>query len=277
MRIKSFSKINLTLRVLRKLNNGMHNIETNSVLVDLYDEIDIKKSKKKNEVIFKGKFKENINIKRNTVIETLRLLKKFEIINNFYKIIIKKNIPVYAGLGGGTGNSASIIKHFLKNKISEKLVSECEKKIGSDFRLFLNNCSFQKGLGKVFRNKNKFQSNLVIVFPNIYCKTQNIYKAVRKFSLSSGSLYLKKINKKRLIEYFKKDRNDLQKIVENKYLKVKNLLKLINNQKGCIFSRMTGSGSACYGVFKSNKTAKFAMIRIKRKYPKYWCVITKTI
>ena len=47
MRIKSFSKINLTLRVLRKLNNGMHNIETNSVLVDLYDEIDIKKSKKK--------------------------------------------------------------------------------------------------------------------------------------------------------------------------------------------------------------------------------------
>ena len=77
----------------------MHNIETNSVLVDLYDEIDIKKSKK-NEVIFKGKFKENINIKRNTVIETLRLLKKFEIINNFYKIIIKKNIPVYAGLGG---------------------------------------------------------------------------------------------------------------------------------------------------------------------------------
>ncbi len=276
MRIKSFSKINLTLRVLRKLKNGMHNIETNSVLVDLYDGIDITKSKK-NEIIFKGKFKKNINIKNNTIIETLRLLKKFKFINNFYRIIINKNIPVYAGLGGGTGNSVSIIKYLLKKKLNEKIVSECEKKIGSDFRLFLNNFTFQKGLGKVFKNKNKFQSNLLIIFPNIHCKTKNIYKAVRKFSPSSRDLYLKKINKKKLIDYIKKDQNDLQKIVEKKYSRIANLIKLINNQKGCIFSRMTGSGSACYGVFKSNKTAKFAKIMIKRKHPKYWCVITKTI
>ena len=46
MRIKSFSKINLTLRVLNKLKNGMHNIETNTTLVDLFDEISVKKIKK---------------------------------------------------------------------------------------------------------------------------------------------------------------------------------------------------------------------------------------
>ena len=67
MRIKSFSKINLTLRVLKKLKNGMHNIETNSVLVNLFDEINIKKNKK-DVVIFKGKFKNNVNSKKNTVI-----------------------------------------------------------------------------------------------------------------------------------------------------------------------------------------------------------------
>ena len=43
MRIKSFSKLNLTLRVLNKLKNGMHNIETYSTLVNIFDEIDIKK------------------------------------------------------------------------------------------------------------------------------------------------------------------------------------------------------------------------------------------
>ena len=52
MKIKSFSKINLTLRVLKKLKNGMHNIESNSVLVDLYDEISIKNNKK-DKIIFK--------------------------------------------------------------------------------------------------------------------------------------------------------------------------------------------------------------------------------
>ena len=46
MKIKSFSKINLTLRVLNKFKNGMHNIETNSTLVDLFDEINIKRNKK---------------------------------------------------------------------------------------------------------------------------------------------------------------------------------------------------------------------------------------
>ncbi len=276
MKIKSFSKINLTLRVLKKLKNGMHNIESNSVLVDLYDEISIKKNKK-DKIIFKGKFKKKINSKKNTVTETLQLLRKFNILKNFYKIVIKKNVPIFAGLGGGTSNSVSIIKYFLKNKLNKKLISYSEKKIGSDFRLFLNNCSFQKNLGKVINTKNCILLPILIVFPNIDCKTKNIYKMVKNFSSPSGGLYLKKTNKKKFIEKIKKDQNDLQKIVEKKYIKISHLLKLINKQEGCIFSRMTGSGSACYGVFKSKKTAKLAMNKLKRKYPKYWCVITKTI
>ena len=75
----------------------------------------------------------------------------------------------------------------------------------------------------------------------------------------------------------KKDHNDLQKLVEKKYPKISQLILSIYRQEGCIFSRMTGSGSACFGVFKSKKTAKLAINNLKRKYPKYWCVITKTI
>lgn len=276
MKIKSFSKINLTLRVLKKLKNGMHNIESNSVLVDLFDEISIKKNKR-DIIIFKGKFKKKINPKKNTITETLQLLRKFKVLKNFYKIIVKKNIPIYAGLGGGTSNSVSIIKYFLKNKLDKKLISYSEQKIGSDFRLFLNNCSFQKNLGKVFNTKNNILLPILIAFPNIDCKTKSVYKMVKNFSSHSGGLYLKKNNKKNFIEKIKKDQNDLQKIVEKKYTKISYLIKLINKQEGCIFSRMTGSGSACYGVFKSKKTAKVAINKLKRKYPKYWCVITKTI
>ena len=122
MRLKSFSKINLTLRVLKKLKSGLHNIETNSTLIDLYDEINIKKNKK-DMVIFSGKFKNKLNSKKNSVIDTLYLLRKFKIINNFYKITIKKNIPVYAGLGGGTSNSLSIARYFLKDNFDEKLLN----------------------------------------------------------------------------------------------------------------------------------------------------------
>ena len=150
MRIKSFAKINLTLRVLKKLKNKMHDIETNTMLVDLFDEINLKRNKK-DVIIFNGKFKDNVNLKKNTITDTLFLLRKLKIIKSYYKITIKKNIPVYSGLGGGTSNSVSIIKYFLKNKLDKRLISYSEQKIGSDFRLFLNNCSFQKKLGKVFK------------------------------------------------------------------------------------------------------------------------------
>ena len=276
MKIKSYSKINLTLRVLNKQKNNMHNIETNSTLISFCDDLTIKKSKA-DKIIFTGKFKNKINSKKNTAIKTLKLLRKLQIIKNFYRVIIKKNIPVFAGLGGGTSNSASIVKYFLKDKISKKLISVLEKKVGSDFRLFLNKYSFQKKLGNVFKGKNKINYPLIVVFPFINCETKAIYNMVKTFSLPTGVQYLKKIEKKKFIEMIKKDKNDLQKIVEKKYPNISLLINFINQQKGCILSRMTGSGSACYGIFKSKKTAKLATINLKRKYPKYWCVITKTI
>ena len=276
MRIKSFAKINLTLRVLKKLKIQMHDIETNTMLVDLFDEINLKRNKK-DVVIFNGKFKGNVNLKKNTITDTLLLLRKFKIIKSYYKVTIKKNIPVYSGLGGGTSNSVSIVKYFLKNKIKEKIIRVFEQKIGSDFRLFLNNSSYQKNLGKVFKSKNNFLLYILIVFPNINCKTKNIYKMVKNFSASSGKIFEKKYKKEKYIENVKKDRNDLQKLVEKKYSNISVLLRSIDKLKGCDFSRMTGSGSVCYGVYKSKKTAKFALTKLKRKYPKYWCVITKTI
>ena len=276
MKIKSFSKINLTLRVLNKLKNGMHNIETNSTLVKLFDEINIKRNKK-DVVIFSGKFKNQVDLEKNTVKDTLLLLKKNNIIKNFYKIRVKKNIPVYAGLGGGTSNSFSIASHFMNNKLNEKMIRIFEQKIGSDFRLFINKYSFQKKLKKVFKTKNNINSFILIIFPFINCKTKNIYKMVKKFSLSSGKNYTRNIKRKEFISALKNDQNDLQKVVEKKYPKISKLILSIYRQNGCIFSRMTGSGSACYGVFKSKKTAKIAFTKLKSKYPKYWCVITKTI
>ena len=173
MRLKSYSKINLTLRVLKKLKSGLHDIETNSTLIDLYDEIDIKKSKR-DIIIFHGKFKNKVNPKKNSIIDTLNLFKNFKIINNFYKITIKKNIPVYSGLGGGTSNSFCIARHFLKNNFSERLLIAHEKKIGSDCRLFLNNNSFQKNLRRVFKIKNNIKS-YVLLYIQILIAKQKTY------------------------------------------------------------------------------------------------------
>ena len=118
--IKSYSKLNLFLKVLKKTHNGLHNIQSSVMLLDLHDEINIKKiNRNKDNIEFIGKFKKNINKTTNTISKSLSLLRKHNLIDkkNKYNIIVNKKIPVFAGLGGGTSNAVFLIKYFLKKKL----------------------------------------------------------------------------------------------------------------------------------------------------------------
>ena len=83
--------------------------------------------------------------------------------------------------------------------------------------------------------------------------------------------------KKKIIDILKSEHNDLQETVEQRHPIIRKIIKKISMQKGCYFSRLTGSGSACIGLFFNMKTASFAKKIIKRKFPKYWCQTSKTI
>ena len=76
-KIKSYCKINLSLRVLKKLKNGYHNIMSLITFCDLHDIISISKIKNlKDKISFSGKFKKGINVKKNTITKALALLRK---------------------------------------------------------------------------------------------------------------------------------------------------------------------------------------------------------
>ena len=176
--IKSYCKINIFLRVIRKLNNGLHNIQANNMLLELHDIISIKPViKKKDEILFKGKFSKDIHKKRNSIVETLDILRQFNLINEKkkYKITVNKRVPVFAGLGGGTSNSAFIIKYFLKNRVNNTLLSIFEKKIGTDLKLFFFKNSFQRNLSNLKEFKKKFKFYFILIYPNIKCSTRDIY------------------------------------------------------------------------------------------------------
>ena len=61
------------------------------------------------------------------------------------------------------------------------------------------------------------------------------------------------------------------------YPKIKKLINFIRIQNGCYFSRITGSGSACIGVFSNAVEANLTKKLISLKFPKYWSVVSKTI
>jgi len=274
----SYAKINLTLNVNSRGKNNLHEIQSYYCLIDLKDKIKLKKNKiQKDKVSFNGPFAKLVSKSNNSVLNLLKQLRNLRLISNYYSVTVKKNIPVFAGLGGGTGNAASIINHLLKKKMNKTILGRLEAKIGSDLKLFFYKQGFLKNLRSVTELKKKQKMFFVLIQPRVKCSTKEIYSNVRNYSR-------KKILKKNIINteikfisYLSKNRNELQSIVEKKYPIIKKLLSIIQNEDGCHFSRMTGSGSVCYGLFNNQIKAKKALKNLKKKYPNFWASLAKTV
>ena len=278
MVIKSYSKINLTLKVNYKSKNGLHEIQSLYTLISLFDKIRIIKiNKKKDKIIFKGPFAKHIKNKNNSIYILLKQLRGLDLISDYYYIEVIKNIPVFGGLGGGSSNAAFILKFLLNNKINNNLINELERKIGSDLKLFFKKQGFLKNLQTINELKRKHKLHFVLVQPNIRCSTKEIYSMVKEYSKKekfNKNIY---ISKKNLLNYLSRSTNDLQFVVEKKYPGIKKLLMDIRNESGCCLSRISGSGSVCYGLFKDQITAKKALNKLKIKYPKFWFSIAKSV
>ena len=277
--IKSYAKINLSLGVIKKTNSGYHKIESLISFLKIYDEIIIKKINKKNhKVEFFGKFSKGIG-KYNTVTKLLDVLDKKKCLKNQkYLIKIKKNIPQKSGMGGGSMNASTIIK-YLKNKKIIKLKNnelvEIANLIGSDVALGLKkNNSILFSNGDIIRVKHRLNLHVLIVKPDFGCSTKEIYSKVKSYSS-------KKLEKNH-VNYFRIStilalKNDLEKIVLRKYPKLLNLKLFMEKLPNVKIVRMSGSGSSLIAYFKSKNATINAAKIIKRKYKKYWCILSKTI
>ena len=277
MVLKSFSKINLSLNINSKLKNGLHDIQSYYCLINLFDKIKIRKiDKKKDKVVFFGPFVKYIKKSNNSIINLLKLLRKLELISGYYSVNVIKNIPVFSGLGGGTSNAASVLKFLLKGKVSKNILEKVEKLIGSDLRLFFHKQGFLQNL-RTIKTIKKQKLFFLLSRPNIICSTKKIYSKVKKYSKKKKFNFQKMNNKKGFMNCILEQNNELQSIVEEEYPSIKILLKDINTEKGCYFSRMSGSGSVCYGLFNNESNAKKALNKIKTKHPKFWFSIAKTV
>ena len=278
MLLKSYSKINLSLTVNSKTRYRLHEIQSLYCWINLFDKIKIKRiQKNKDKIIFKGPFAKFINSRDNSIYNLLIKLRELNLISNYYSIIVTKNIPVFGGLGGGTSNAAFIFKYLLKNQIRKLSINKFEKLIGSDLVLFFKKQGFLKNLKTIIELKQKQKFYFLLIQPKIRCSTKEIYSKVKKRHKKKrfNKNLIKSRNK--FLTYLSKSKNDLQFIVEKKYPLIKKLLQDIKNEEGCYFSRMTGSGSVCYGLFLEQIAAKKALNKLKVKYPKFWFSLAKTV
>ena len=222
-KIKSFCKINLSLNVIKRLNNGYHNIKSLITFCKLHDIITVSTISSSNDKIsFSGKFKKGINQKSNTVVKVLDFLRKEKFLRNKrFKINIQKNIPHGSGLGGGSSNAADLLNFFkskMKLKLNKTKITKIANQIGFDVAINLEkkNTFLTGKKDEILRLNQKFGLNLLVVYPNLICSTKKIYKANKRIGerRSKSFSYIKKKNN--LFDLLMKEINDIEN-VENKF------------------------------------------------------------
>lgn len=266
MQLKAYAKINLALDVLDKRKDDYHNLNSVMQQIDLYDEISFEKSK---ELILQSQFKDDIILK--TVLKLKELFKVEEGVN----VSVKKNIPVAAGLGGGSSNAAATLIALnelweLNLDIDELIKIGAE--IGSDVPFFIKGKScFVSGKGENVEKIDLPMLNIVLVNPGYAISTKEAYSELDKKEHEQKSLSLKLKNLKDVKEISANLHNDFIHIQKNE---VKDIIKeLVDN--GALNASITGKGPTVFGIFENKEKAEKAYENLKGKYK--FVYLTRTL
>ena len=285
--LKAYGKINLYLKVIKRLKNKYHEIETLFCFFNIYDQIFVSSNTKNNQIIFTGKFSKGISNTNNTVSKLLNILKNYPKFNiHKFKITIIKNIPQGSGFGGGSADVSALLIFFnkyLKLNLKRKTLSSICKKIGADVEPSLNT-NFKILYGpnnKIIEFKKKPKFNLLLIYPNFLNSTKKIYLSNKIFSKRNNSeiFSLRKniLNENYLFKFLNYKGNDLEQCAFKNNRKILKVLTFIRRIKGCKLARMTGSGSACFAIFENNTQLAQAIIALKKHYKSYWIRKAKII
>ena len=285
--LKAYGKINLYLKVIKKLKNKYHQIETLFCYFDIYDQILVSSSKTSNQITFIGKFSKGISNTNNTILKLLNILEKYPKFNRHkFKIKIIKNLPQGSGLGGGSADASVLLNFFNKNlklDLKRKTISLICNKIGSDVKPSLNT-NFKMLYGssnKIIELNKRPKLNILLVYPNCFNPTKNIYHSNKIYSKRTNSeiSLLKKniLNLSFLFKFLNYKGNDLEQAAFKKNKIILKVLTSLKKLKGCKLARMTGTGSACFAIFENKSQLAEAIVVLKKHYKSYWIRKAKII
>ena len=276
--LKARAKVNLSLEVLEKRPDNYHNLNSIFQKVSLYDEMYLTKTNLSGITI-------NTNIKQLNNSNNI-IYKAFIKLKDMYKditgvlVTLKKNIPMQAGMAGGSTDCASFIigmNRLFNLNMTKEQIHKLGASLGADVvPCFYNSATQVEGIGdKVTRIDTDFKYYIVIIKAKMSCITSEMYKLLdtveRDILIRDNSKNIRKaleINNLQLI--CDNLYNDFECAIEPKE-KIDNIKQALL-ESGAKASIMTGSGSCIFGVFENKEKAKMAYRKLKKQYESYYAI-----
>ena len=256
--LKSPAKINIGLNIIRKRDDGYHDLETIFYPLLLSDILTFEKA---DDTKLESNSNEINTLKTNLILTATELLENIADRKLNVKIHLEKNIPIGAGLGGGSSNAAATLKalnQLFKLNLSFDKLSETALQLGSDVPFFLEPFPcFASSRGEIRKNiQLSLSQPILLVNPGINISTK---WAFENFKLTAHKKSLKELclHNSITIEDIKEyASNDFENIVYKKYPEIKSIKDKLESS-GADFVSMTGTGSTVYGVFSNLQQARW--------------------
>lgn len=244
------AKINVGLNIVKKRSDGYHDLETVFYPVMIKDVLEVVEARElsfsSTGIAVPGKPEDNICLKAYYLI-----LKDFKVPP--VKIHLHKNIPIGAGLGGGSSDASFFIK-LMNDKfalgLSNEKMENYASQLGADCAFFIRNQPvYASGKGDQFENIHLDLSRyfIVLVMPGIHVPTSAAFNGI---SPSPSTKNLKDLIKSDVTEWENSVVNDFEPGIMRQYPKIRTIKDYLY-YSGALYASMSGSGSSVYGIFES--------------------------
>lgn len=282
---KTPAKINLTLDVTGKLENGYHTLSMIMQSIDVCDELSFEKTADETILFSMNKdLPDKIPAEKNLVYKAAKLMKDTFKIDGGFKIHLTKNIPAAAGLAGGSSDCAATligINELCGLGLDIEKLCEIGVKLGADVPFCIRKGTMlAEGIGEILTPLAPLTGiPVLLIKPNISISTPYVYKHLKLNELDYHP------DNKAVISYIKD--NNIKKIAAS----LSNVLETVTipenpiiaelkhylTENGAIGSLMSGSGPTTFGIFENMETAKKAYEKAKADFPDFDVVLCQTM
>jgi len=266
------AKVNLFLHVTGKADNGHHLLQSLITFADFGDVVEVQRSNAPLSLSFKQPHADLGNNADNLIIKAAQFIADQSGKPTDVAVTLTKNIPVGAGLGGGSADAAATIKGLLALWQEDFSDIKSLTVLGADVPVcYYGQSAMVEGIGEnIIPSPTLPKMEAVLIYPNAFCSTAEIFKNFDGNFSQAVSLPEQFADQDDLFDFLLDQQNDLTDAAYRHLPVIKECIYKLSEQQGCRISRMSGSGSACFGLFETKQQSENAAAIIKRQKPDWW-------
>ena len=262
------AKVNLTLHVTGRRNDGYHLLDSLVAFVDVGDVVSFQPCADLRLAVT-GPFANSLTADPdNLVLRAARLLAQ----GRGATLVLEKHLPIASGIGGGSSDAAATIRLLARTWQCALPPAAAILTLGADVPACLTGRSVRmRGVGEQLLQVSLPVADIVLVNPGVSVATPLVFRALANAVNAPMPEVLPELTDvKALCDFLITMRNDLENAASSLCPEIVSARTRLAGQDGCLLARMSGSGATCFGVFRDQAAARQAEMAIRKEQPTWW-------